>query len=95
MWCGEVSLKEFFLIYSPVHCGSLYKLVRECITLEFEDCWPVHNWETGSLDALCLLYDVQVCRVGENVICWRSSRSRKSEVRSFYLLLCGNRENSR
>lgn len=30
--------------------------------------WPVHNWETRSVDALYLLYDIQVCGVGENVL---------------------------
>lgn len=69
MWCVEVFLKEFFLIYSPLFLVASYISWSGSVShWNLRIVWPVRNWETRSVGSLCLLYDVQVCGVGENVL---------------------------
>ena len=92
MWCGDCTLKEAF---PDLYCLSR---ARDSSVVEVM-CWTsgrVHwnfqfrhspqDWEEDSFDRfLAIVYSSKVRGVDPNKVCWKPTKRRGFEVRSFYL----------
>jgi hypothetical protein len=96
VWCGDKSLRDAFPSIYHLACDREASVSEYLQIVEGHIVWDIRLWREvldremeTLMDLLSRVYGFHKIGEGEDEICWKLSKKREFQVKSYYQALCG------